>query len=95
MATLVFFMFATLGFASTAMFLGRSLRRGKLTQHRHALILAIGFGVTILISFFAPFIATGTTEDLSDNVWLLGIILPASFAIMTYLTSRVLLKIRQ
>jgi hypothetical protein len=92
MATLAFIVVAALGFALTKVFLGRSLRSGKTTQHRQALILAIGFGATILLSFFAPLVATGATEDLSNGIWLLGIIYPAGFAITTYLIARVLLR---
>jgi len=57
MSTIYFILAATVGFALTVGALTYFLKRGNLTHNQHALVLSIGFFITWLASFFAPFLA--------------------------------------
>ena len=60
------------GFLFTAFAVYRLKQRGLLTYQLHSLVLAIGFGFTSALAFFAPFLVSGAPE-LNDRLVLFGV----------------------
>ena len=54
MAANLFYVFLTIGFLSTSFALPYLRKRVDLTHHQQSLILAVGFLLTLLVSFVAP-----------------------------------------
>lgn len=67
-------------------------RQGNLTPKQHALILSIGFFITWLASFFAPFLTPGSQIP-NNGVMIFGIVLAISTGLLTYVIVYVVLTI--
>jgi hypothetical protein len=93
MAILFFVGIATLGRASTSMILYKITHKRKISDHQHALILAIGFGATWLLSILAPFVVSGNDYHLNSDIILFGIALSVGVAIITYLIDQAIIKL--
>jgi hypothetical protein len=94
MAILLFVVVAATGFLLTAIVLKRALQKGNLSAHGHALILAIGFGLTWTTSFFAALVAPGVSVSLNLSLVLFGIGHSAVVALVTYGVARLIVSRR-
>jgi uncharacterized membrane protein (DUF485 family) len=92
MATIFFFLAGMTGLIATGVVLAYFRRRTHLTRHQHSLIIAIGMFLTLLISFFAPFMAPGS--QISKNGVIFGIILAISTGLMSYIIVYIFLAIK-
>lgn len=89
MAILLFIVAGIAGFGLTIFTLRYAMRHSSLTHHGYALILAIGFGATWMVAFFAPFFAPGDMIQLKLSLILFFMGHSVIVAIMTYVTVRV------
>jgi hypothetical protein len=94
MAILLFIIAGATGLGLTTYTLRYAMRYHPLTYHGHALILAIGFGVTWIAAFLAPLIAPGNRIQLKASLFLFFIGHSILVAITTYLIVRVWFMIR-
>jgi len=83
MSTIYFIIAAISGFGLTVGTLLRFRKRGDLRPHQHALILSVGFFITWLASFFAPFFAPESRAP-NNGAIIFGIALAISTGLMTY-----------
>jgi hypothetical protein len=95
MAPIIVFIFiAGAGILSTVLILRKNLDSGHLSHHRQAIILSLGFGATMALSFFASILATGVKVKLDQFIIILGTIHAAVWAILVYIFTRLLLNLR-
>ena len=83
MPTLFFVIAGLIGLGLTRFAFWRVMNRSSSTNHQKAFVMAIGFGLTILASTFAVFLAPGTNIQLETPLVLLFV---ANSAFVTFLT---------
>ena len=88
MAIILFIIVGASGFASTTLILNYASERGHSTHHQYALILAFGFGLTWLLSFFVPLLASGLVE-IKPSLVLFWVVHSILVAIITYGVARI------
>ena len=93
MSTMYFILAATAGFALTAGALTYFLKRGNLTHNQYALVLSIGFFITWLASFFAPFLASDSRNP-EKGLIIFGVGFSIFTGALTYIIVRIILAIR-
>ena len=93
-STTIFIIVAGVGILSTVLILKKNLDTGSLSHHRHAMILSLGFGATVGISFFASLLASGSNGEFNQFIIVFGTMLSVVWMILMYLISRLLLKLR-
>ncbi len=95
MATLLFIITCGVGLFLSATFYRKKKSQGDLSGHQHALILATGIGITVLISSYAPLLASakGASRELSIILLLLGNSILAF--LLVYIIVRTALSIRK
>lgn len=89
MAIFYFVIVGATGLFLTTITLKYAMQRSQLTHHHYALILALGFGLTWMVAFFAPFFALGVTFQLEPLLVLFFAGHSILVAIMTYVIVRV------
>ncbi len=94
MSILYFALAAAAGFGLTAVSLGYYRKQGSITDNQEALILSIGFTITWLAAFFAPFLASKSRGPANSTI-IFGIVLSVSTGLMTYLAARLMLWIKR
>lgn len=94
MATLLFFIAAISGLLGTSLIIRYFKDRDKLNNHKCSVILALGLGLTMMISFFLPLLAPGVGVQIDSSLVLFGVGLSISTIIMTYAIARLLLRLK-
>jgi len=90
MAILIFLIVAALGIVSTVIILFRKSKNNGLASHQYALILAIGLGLTWMLSFLAPLVFSGWQFKSSLLVFI--IVISVLVFVMTYGIARIFLS---
>lgn len=93
--TIVFIIISSIGILSTVLILRHYLNIGGLSEHRHAIILSLGFGVTMTLSFYASLIAPGANVKFDQFIIILGMTIAIVWIISMYFMTRLLLKLRR
>jgi len=75
---------ATVGLGLTAGTVLYFRKQANLTPNQYALILSIGFFITWLASFFAPFLAP-SSQIPNNGVIIFGVVLAISTGMLTYM----------
>jgi hypothetical protein len=91
--TITFIITSALGLISTVVILRNAQAKGQLSHHLHALILASGLGITIMLSFFLPLMAAGIRP--SALVGMSGILHSILWFFLAYTSDRLFLKLRK
>jgi len=94
MATLLFFLAAISGLLGTSLIIRYLKDRDKLNNHLYSIILALGLGFTLMISFFIPLLAPGVSLQLDSSLVLFDVGLSITTIIMTYAIARLLLSFK-
>jgi hypothetical protein len=89
MAAFYFVIVSATGLFLTTITLKYVMQRSSLTHHHYALVLALGFGLTWMVAFFAPFFAPEVTYSLEPLLVLFIVGHSILVTIMTYVIARV------
>lgn len=92
---IVFIIVAGVGILSTVLILRKNLDTGDLSHHCHAMILSLGFGATVALSFFASLLIPGSYVRLDQFIIMFGALLAVVWVILMYLFTRLLLNLRR
>jgi hypothetical protein len=92
LATLFFSISAISGIIITSFVLRYLQDQGKLNTHMRALVLAIGIGLTWMISFFITFLAPSV--QINSSLIIFGTVLPIITAFMTYIAVKFILNVK-
>lgn len=91
--TIVFIIISSIGILSTVLILRHYLNIGGLSEYRNAIILSLGFGVTMTLSFYASLIAPGANVNLDLSLIIFGVVHAIIWMISLYVVTRLLLKL--
>jgi hypothetical protein len=92
--TIIFIIIACIGILTMTFVLRINRETGRLTHHRHALILSLGLGLTTMFSFFITFLASGTKIKIDMVTIMFGVIYTLIFVLSIYLFLRIILYFR-
>jgi hypothetical protein len=92
--TIIFIIIACIGILTMRFILRMSGETGRLTHHRHALILSLGLGLTTMFSFFITFLVSGTKIKIDMFNLMFGVLYTLIFVMSIYLFSRIILHFR-
>ena len=91
----VFIIVASTGIITTVLTLRKNIDTGNLSDHRHAMILSLGLGATVALSFFAALLAPGANVNFNMIIFILGLIHAVVWVALTYVITRLLLNLRR
>jgi len=92
--TIMFITIACIGILTIRFVLRINREIGRLTHHRHALILSLGLGLTTMFSFFITFLISGMKIKIDMFNIMFGVIYTLIFVLSTYFFSRIILHFR-
>ena len=94
MPIIIFSLTTATGIYLTSFAFRKIIQRGKFTNHTQAMIIAIGWGLTIFLSLFLTIRYPGTKVEIDWPIIALLLGITISSFITSYLVMRVLLKFR-
>jgi hypothetical protein len=92
---IVFIIVAGTGIVTTVLILRKNLDAARLSHHRHAMIISLGFGATAALSFFASLLAPGANVKFDMFIVIFGLIHAVVWIILMYIVTRFLLNLRR
>lgn len=89
--TILFLIASSTGLILTIAYYGRKKSQGNLTRHQKALILAIGLGLTWLLSFYAPLLVSRIDTGIEFSLTILIVGVSLLVFLLTYIIVRIML----